>query len=174
MGNASAAITIGDLANKLDDAHEVIDLLSIEAMAASAYWAGWADLRLRFAKRDRVPDHWKAFGIRRSPISGDPRSAATPGNAILNYLYGVLRSQITISLASVGLDPGMGLLHTDKPSRASLAYDAMEAARPIVDLWFFNWLKDATFAKRDFYEEGNGTVRITRPLNSHLAMTAAL
>ena len=122
MGNASASATIGDLANKLDDAHEVIDLLSIdllsiEAMPASAYWARWADLRLRLAKRDRVPDHWNAFGIRRSPISGDPRSAATPGNAIMNYLYGVLRSQVTISLVGVGLDPGMGLLCRSGRSR---------------------------------------------------------
>lgn len=32
----------------------------------------------------------------------------------------------------------------------------------------------ARFSKRDFYEEADGTIRLTRPLSSHLAMTAAI
>jgi len=35
--------------------------------------------------------------------------------------------------------------------RASLAYDAMEAARPYVDGWLAAWLSVARFSKRDFY-----------------------
>jgi hypothetical protein len=76
--------------------------------------------------------------------------------------------------AYVGLDPGLGIFHTDEARRASLTYDAMEAVRPCVDGWLAAWLADTRFSKRDFYEEGDGTLRITRPLTSHLAMTAPI
>jgi hypothetical protein len=94
---------------------------------------------------------------------------------VLNYCYGVLASEITIALHAVGLDPALGILHADKDNRASLAYDLMDGpARPILDRWFLHWLQSATFSKRDFREDIYGFIRVTHPLNSHLAMTAAL
>ncbi|HKF15741.1 MAG TPA: CRISPR-associated endonuclease Cas1 [Candidatus Dormibacteraeota bacterium] len=110
--------------------------------------------------------------VSRKPGAVHPRNAVTPANAVLNYLYGVLASEMTIALTGVGLDPGLGIFHTDVGRRASLSYDAMEAIRPRVDGWLAAWLTDASFSKRDFYEESDGTIRITRPLTSHLAMTA--
>jgi CRISPR/Cas system-associated endonuclease Cas1 len=65
-------------------------------------------------------------------------------------------------------------LHADKDKRASLAYDLMEPARPILYRWFFHWLQSATFGKRDFFEDYRGQIRLMRPSNSRLAMTAAL
>jgi hypothetical protein len=50
----------------------------------------------------------------------------------------------------------------------------MEAVRHCVDAWLAAWLVDARFSKRDFYEESDGAIRITRPLTSHLAMTAPI
>jgi hypothetical protein len=50
----------------------------------------------------------------------------------------------------------------------------MEILRPYADAWPAAWLRPARFSKRDFYEESDGTIRITRPLTSHLAMTAPL
>src|SRR5258708_2369329 len=43
----------------------------LEAQAASAYWSAWHDLPVTFPQGDlrRVPDHWRTFGVRRSPIS---------------------------------------------------------------------------------------------------------
>ena len=76
-------------------------------------------------------------------------------DAVLNYLYGIRAS-------GVGLDAGLGIFHTDAAPRASLTYDAMEAVRPRVE----GWLADASFSKRDFYEESDGTIRITRVLTS--------
>lgn len=177
MGYAEPAETIDGLAGKLAAARSDIELLSVEALAAIAYWAAWAPIPVRFARRDGVPEHWRSFGGRKSPISSNsnsPSDAATPGNALLNYLYGVMASQCIAALNKCGLDPGLGILHADKPGRASLAYDIMETVRPVVDLWLFDWLKEATFAKRDFGEGSDGTIRISRPLSSHLAMTAAL
>jgi hypothetical protein len=93
---------------------------------------------------------------------------------MLNYLYGVLASEITIALQAYGLDPALGIFHTDKDNRASLTYDLIEPARPVLDRWFLHWLKSATVSKRDFIEGVVGEVHITRPLSSHLAMTASL
>jgi hypothetical protein len=67
-----------------------------------------------------------------------------------------------------------GISHSDQDGRNSASYDLMEPARPILDSWFFHWLKRAAFAKRDFFEDYRGAIRIMRPLTSHLAMTAVL
>ena len=66
------------------------------------------------------------------------------------------------------------MFHADLKARDSLALDLMEAVRPDVDRWLVRWLEEARFAKRDFFEERDGTVRLTRPLTSHLAPTVAL
>jgi CRISPR-associated endonuclease Cas1 len=150
------------------------ELLGIEGMVSSVYWQSLASRPLRFGRRQSVPDHWKSFGARRSTLTGDPRGAVTPGSGMLNYLYSVAASEITIALYAIGLDVSLGILHTDKDNRASLTYDLLETARSILDLWYFHWLQSATFSKRDFIEGANGAVRITRPLSSHLAMTAGL
>jgi hypothetical protein len=131
------------------------------------------DVPLRFVRREEAPEHWQSFGRRNSPLGRkNTRNAVTPANAVLNYLYGVLASELTIALTGVGLDAGLGIFHTDAARRASLTYDAMEAVRAGVDGWLVAWLAEASFSKRDFYEESDGTIRITRPLTSHLAMTA--
>jgi hypothetical protein len=44
----------------------------------------------------------------------------------------------------------------------------------VLDGWLAAWLAGTSFSKRDFYEESDGTIRITRPMTSHLAMTATV
>ncbi len=53
-------------------------------------------------------------------------------NALLSFLYTLLRLDVQSALESVGLDPYVGFLHTDRPGRASLALDVMEEFRPIL------------------------------------------
>ena len=52
---------------------------------------------VNFPKKDlhRVPHHWRRFGSRMSPLTGSPRLAANPVNAILNYFYAVLESEVS-------------------------------------------------------------------------------
>src|SRR5205823_4076498 len=83
-------------------------------------------------------------------------------------------SELSIALTGAGLDPGIGVFHADRARRPSLAYDAVEVLRPYIDGWFAAWLATTCFSKRDFYEESDGTIRLTRPLTSHLAMTASI
>jgi CRISPR-associated protein Cas1 len=73
-------------------------------------------------------------------LTGNPRAAADPINAILNYLYAILEAESRIALIAVGLDPGLGILHTDQRSRDSLALDLMKSARPAVDQYVLNLL----------------------------------
>jgi CRISPR-associated endonuclease Cas1 len=174
LGSDETAELILKLTGELDKASDSVRLLAVEAMAATAYWPLWLAVPLRFARRERVPERWLTFGGRHSPLTQKPLKAATPGNAILNYLYAVLVGEMTIALAGAGLDPGLGIFHTDRDRRASLAYDAVEAIRPYVDSWLVAWLSTARFSKRDFCEETDGAIRLTRPLTSHLAMTAAI
>jgi CRISPR-associated protein Cas1 len=175
LGSNETARLISNLAAELGGGTNAGQLLAVEGTAAVAYWTLWLPMRLRFARRDQVLEHWQSFGRRNSPLGQkNTRHAVSPANAILNYLYAVLSSEMTIALTGAGLDPGLGIFHTDTARRASLTYDAMEAVRPCVDSWLAAWLTEARFSKRDFYEEPNGTIRITRPLTSHLAMTAPI
>ena len=50
-------------------------------------------------------------------------------NALLSFVYALLRHDIESALESVGLDPAVGFLHTDRPGRPSLALDLMEELR---------------------------------------------
>jgi CRISPR-associated protein Cas1 len=175
LGSSETAGLIINLAGELDATTNAGQLLAIEGTAAVAYWSLWMPMPLRFARRDQVPAHWQSFGRRNSPLGRkNTRKAVSPANAILNYLYAVLAGEMTIALTGAGLDPGLGIFHTDTARRASLTYDAIEAVRPCVDGWLAAWFAEARFSKRDFYEESDGTIRITRPLTSHLAMTAPL
>ncbi len=54
-------------------------------------------------------------------------------NAILSFLYSMLMNDVRSALNSVGLDPFVGVMHTDRPGRASLALDMMEELRPLAD-----------------------------------------
>jgi hypothetical protein len=143
-------------------------------MVSVIYWKTLKDTPLHFGRSQHVPDYWRTFGLRRSIRTGVARNAVNPANAMLNYLYGVMASEITIALHAVGLDPALGIMHTDRDNRASLAYDLIEPVRPILDRWFFQWLQSTTFSRRDFIEDTSGGVRVVRPLSSHLAMTAAV
>ena len=58
-------------------------------------------------------EQWLTFGPRASQLTGGPFRATTPGNALLNYLYAVLESEMTIALLAAGLDPGIGMFHVD-------------------------------------------------------------
>jgi len=51
-------------------------------------------------------------------------------NAILNYGYAVLESQVRIAAAMLGLDTSISYLHAMKHGRSSLIFDLIEPLRP--------------------------------------------
>ena len=120
----------------------------------------------------RVPEHWQKFGARMSPITGSPRLAVNPPNAVLNYLYAVLEAEARLAASELGLDPGLGVLHKDTPNRDSLACDLMEPIRPLVDAYVFDWLQRGPLRREWFFEQANGNCRLMGQFTGELAETA--
>jgi CRISPR-associated protein Cas1 len=146
----------------------------IEARAAEVYWSALSLAPVAFVRRtaDRIPDPWCSFGQRHSPLSGSPRHALTPGHAVLNYLYAVAESEVRVALMSAGLDPALGILHTDAGSRASMALDILDAIRPAVDRYALTLLRDRPLSRHDVGELPSGICRLRPALASLLCETA--
>ncbi len=168
------ANTIHRYRSELAEADTPESVRLIESKAAGAYWAAWRTLRISFPRKDksRVPEHWRVFGARVSPLTGSPRLAVNPPNAILNYLYAVLESESRLAAAALGLDPGIGVLHVDTPARDSLACDLMEAVRPQVDAFLLDWIMREPLKREWFFEQRDGNCRLMASLAALLSETA--
>ncbi len=164
---------------KLDGAlqeleHPIADvetLRLIEGRAALAYFGCWQSIPLKWkgVGRHPIPLEWMAVGQRESLLTGVNRNANHPVNAILNYAYGVLESQVRIATVASGLDPAIGYLHACRPGRSALVYDLMEPLRPMVDRLILQFIRSHTFTPADFPIMPKGVCR----LHPQLAKTVA-
>jgi|SRR5215469_4010594 len=147
-----------------------------EAHAALGYWAAWHELPVTYPPADlrRVPEHWRTFGSRLSPLTRSPRLAVNPPNAMLNYLYAILESEARLAVSELGLDPGIGFLHSDTRARDSLACDLMEPIRPQVDAFLLDWLRRAPLQRKWFFEQRDGNCRLTSGLAIELSETSRI
>jgi len=173
LGNQLVAETIRSARSGLSTADTPTSARQLEAQAALAYWSAWHDLPVMFPRSElsRVPNHWRVFGARRSPISNSPRRAVNPPNAILNYLYALLESEARLAAAALGLDPGVGILHVDTDARDSLACDLMEPVRPQVDAYVLDWLIREPLHREWFFEERDGNCRLIGSFAAKLSET---
>jgi hypothetical protein len=157
----------------------VIDeLRQLEASAAALYfgsWSGRAECAPTFATKDlrRIPPHWSRYEGRRSVLASaaSNRKAERPVNAMLNYLYSLVEAEAILACQTVGLDPGLGIVHADAKGRQSLALDVMEPVRPEVDAFVLDMVERRTFRKAEFTETSDGHVRLLAPLTHKLAET---
>lgn len=105
--------------SRCDDEKPIESIRASESEAARMYFAVFDDLILTqkesfiFKGRNRRP-----------PLD--------EVNALLSFVYTILAHDVTSALESVGLDPAVGFLHSDRPGRSSLALDLMEELRPVV------------------------------------------
>ena len=157
----------------LDAADSIQRVRVIEATAAGFYFSAWRDVRIQFRERDlaRIPARWLRADSRASVLTGAPRAATSPLNAMRNYLFACMESEARLALLARGCDPTMGVLHADQRNRDSLALDAMEPVRADVDAFLLDLLEDRVFKARDFGELPNGICRIAAPLTHELALT---
>lgn len=174
LQNSTAADQIAAFRDQLPASKSIDDVRQLEAKAASIYWVAWRELQMQFPKPDlcKIPEHWRRFGSRQSPLSGSPRRAVNPMNAILNYCYSILEAETRIAIATMGLDPGMGFLHADYELRDSLACDLMEVVRPDVDGFLFDWISSRAFKRDWFFEDRNGHCRLMGEFAATLSETA--
>lgn len=78
------------------------------------------------ALSELIPEKYK-FNGRSS------RPAKDSFNAFLNYGYGILYGKVEKALIISGLDPFIGLLHTDNYNKKSLVFDFIEPYRILID-----------------------------------------
>jgi CRISPR-associated protein Cas1 len=86
-----------------------------------------------------------------------PRDAI---NAILSFLYALLRHDCVSALTAVGLDPFAGYLHADRAGRESLALDLMEEFRPWVERLALTLVNRGELKATQFVERDGGTVEL--------------
>ncbi|MBN2113687.1 MAG: CRISPR-associated endonuclease Cas1 [Acidimicrobiia bacterium] len=173
IAGPDAGTAVAAWLRQLDTAQTLDEARLAEALAANTYFDVWAQVPVRFptADRQRVPDHWTRVGPRRSPITGKSQTAANPAQAMLNYLYALLEAEARIACFAIGLDPGIGILHSDANHRDSLALDIIEAVRPVVDAYLLHLLRAHVFRASDFHETRQGACRVLAPLTHELAAT---
>lgn len=173
IGSEPGSAAIGRLRDRMDTVTDLRTLRSLEANASNVYFACWAaqvHAQLAAQHLPRVPAHWSAFATRSSPLhaSRTNRSAANPVNALLNYGYALAEAECRIAAITVGLDPGLGIVHTDKRDRDSLALDLLEPLRPVVERHVLRLLAGRHFTTEDFAETRDGTCRVLQPLTHEL------
>lgn len=83
-------------------------------------------------------------------------------NAMLSFVYTLLANYTASALETVGLDPYVGFLHTDRPGRISLALDLMEELRPVMADRFVLSLINKRIVNADGFDvRENGSVEMS-------------
>ena len=90
-------------------------------------------------------------------------------NALLSFVYTLLSNSITSALESVGLDPYVGYLHTERPGRASLSLDVMEELRAVLaDRFVLSLINKKMISGKNFLKKENGAVLMDDELRRKL------
>jgi len=154
---------------------DVDALRLLEAWAAISYFASWRTIALHWKGTGKkpIPPEWRRVGMRQDFLRRSNRHARHPVNALLNYTYAVLESQVRIAIAEIGLDPTIGYLHVCQPGRDSLVYDLMEPHRPQVHRRVLEFVRSEVFAPRDFVIDSKGTCRLHAELARRVASRCA-
>lgn len=110
-------------------------LLGYEGTAGRVYFKTLGNL---------IPEKY-AFEVR----SRNP--AMDPFNCMLNYAYGILYSSVEKACIIAGLDPYIGIMHTDNYNKKALVYDMVEMYRGYMDEIIFR-LFSTKKVQNDFFD----------------------
>lgn len=137
-------------------------LLSAEGVAAMHYFLYWQTIPLKWKGLGRkpIPPEWLRMGSRRMQGGKSNRSATHPINAILNYVYAVLESQVRAHVLASGYDPTIGFIHLTDNERSALILDLMEPLRPVMDCRVLELITSRTFSREDFILNKDGGCRL--------------
>lgn len=95
----------------------------IEAVTSRIYWIQYS----------KLIDERFEFHSRNAPLRVQKSRATDVINALLNYGYAVLSSEICKFIHGIGLDPYYGFYHRNHTSFQSLVYDIIEPFRWLVE-----------------------------------------
>ena len=102
----TASLQLKSFLDYIQNAKSIDQLRGYEGEAASIYFGVFDELILQ-QKKDFIFQGRN----KRPPLDNV--------NAMLSFVYTLLTNQITSALETVGLDPYVGYMHTDRPGRAS-------------------------------------------------------
>ena len=141
-----ASLLLKDAALRIRNCESKDSLRGFEGEAASVYFGVFDELILQ-QKKDFA-------------FSGRNRRPPTDNvNAMLSFVYTLLTNHIASALETVGLDPYVGVLHTERPGRVSLALDLIEELRPVLaDRFVLSMINKKIVQKKDFLKKENGAV----------------
>ncbi len=139
--------------NYLSQEKSLSHLLTFEGRIAQVYFDA---LRVIFAKL--APEF--NFQGRKVKEYNRNYNAADEINALLNYGYAILVSEIKKIINNYGLDSEIGFLHEITQSRTPLVYDMQELFRWIVDLSVIQVLESGKLKKSDFILTENYNIRL--------------
>jgi CRISP-associated protein Cas1 len=151
--------------SRLDDnpPETIIELRALEANCAASYFWSWVDIPIKWRgiSRRPIPDNWHFIGQRSSPyhLAGNG-NAAHPVNAILNYAYAALESEIRIKAISEGFDPTIGIMHEGSDGSSKFIFDLVEPERPKVDRAVLDFVKATVFDPAEFVIRTDGVCRL--------------
>ncbi len=124
-------------------------LRGLEGDAANAYFSLFGQL---------ITSHNVAFAFH----GRNRRPPKDPVNCLLSFAYTLLAHECQSALESVGLDPYVGFMHTDRPGRASLALDLMEELRAyLADRLVLSMINRGQVTDKDFIENGEDNILMT-------------
>jgi len=142
----AASAMLKDAVSRIEEADGADSLRGIEGDAAAKYFGVFNELILN--SDTAFVFHGRS---RRPPLDCV--------NAMLSFAYALLARNCSAALESVGLDPYVGFVHTDRPGRESLALDLMEELRPaFADRFVLSCINNRVVNPQFFVKEDSGAV----------------
>jgi len=150
---------------KLDERQPktISDLRILEANAAAAYFRAWKGIPIKWRGTSKrpIPDNWRQIGQRTTIFQrAGNRNAHHPVNALLNYAYTVLQSELQIQAVAEGYDPTIGIMHEGSDRSAAFIFDLMEPHRAAVDRKILEFVEGHVFDPADFIIRSDGVCRL--------------
>lgn len=135
-----------DAAVAVQNSQSMDQLRGYEGEAASVYFSVFDEMILQ-QKKD-----FSFEGRNKRPPTDNV-------NAMLSFVYTLLANNIASALETVGLDPYIGMMHTERPGRVSLALDLIEELRPVLaDRFVLSVINKKVVSAKDFLKKENGAV----------------
>lgn len=134
--------------SKIDDETDIEVLRGLEGESAKAYFHVFSLLILQ-----QREDFVMLGRTKRPPLDRV--------NAVLSFLYTICTNDIASALECVGLDPYIGIFHTLRPGRVSLACDIMEEFRSAIDRMTISAINLKIIQKDDFEVQVSGAVLLS-------------
>jgi CRISPR-associated endonuclease Cas1 len=152
------------------------ELLGIEGRAANAYFAAWHGIPIRWKGLGRkpIPTTWHHIERRSTAAKRKitNRNASHPVNAMLNYAYAVIESQVRVQVLADGYDPNIGYFHKPYRERSPLVFDLVEPLRPVMDRKVLEFVQSHTFHPADLTIRADGVCRLNPEMARHIANIA--